>query len=70
VRISRKRIREIIREELSNFDFGPECPRCCGYGTADGKPSGTWARDFGAGDPGPCPECGGTGELDVEEEEL
>lgn len=40
----------------------PPCAACNGYGTADGLPAGTWARDFGPEDPGPCPACDGTGD--------
>ena len=39
-----------------------KCAKCNGYGSADGLPCGTWARDFGPDAPGPCKSCGGTGE--------
>ena len=41
------------------------CPDCNGYGNADGRPSGTWDRDFGPGKPAACPACQGTGEAAV-----
>jgi DnaJ-class molecular chaperone len=40
----------------------PPCPTCNGFGSADGLPCGTYARDFGADAPAACPACGGTGE--------
>ena len=52
-----------IEPRLFSFNnpFGA-CPACDGYGSADGQPCGTWARDFGSDDPGPCPVCKGTGD--------
>lgn len=44
----------------------PECPACNGYGSADGKPCGTWARDFGPDAPDACPVCDGTGNAPAE----
>ena len=39
----------------------PVCPACNGYGSADGRPCGTYERDFGREAPEACEACGGTG---------
>lgn len=47
---------------MNRENAAPPCEACNGYGTADGEPAGTWARDFGPDDPGPCLACDGTGD--------
>lgn len=46
-------------------DTDDTCRACNGHGTDDGQPCGTNARDFGPEAPGPCAECGGTGNRDL-----
>jgi len=60
---------EMSREEAEAADgmaaadaLREPCPACNGFGTDDGEPCGSWARDFGADRPGPCAVCDGTGE--------
>jgi hypothetical protein len=50
-----------LYDDDSTTEDGTDCPACHGYGTEDGAPAGTFARDFGPGAVGPCPECLGSG---------